>query len=84
MEFCSDCGKMLMPKKSDDEMTLECPNCGHTKKLFREKDYRFGKEKKNRKNADVAVVEEEKKTKIEQTEFEIDTDAYAEMYEEGY
>lgn len=84
MKFCPECGKMLMPQKENENTTLVCPNCGRKETLSEEKSYKFGKDKKKRKKGDVAVVEEEERKKIEEPEYEIDTDAYAEMYEEGY
>ena len=85
MEFCSKCGTILMPQKKDDEFWLGCPDCGHTRKLTKEDDYRIDEIKKERKGKGVAVVEEKgDKKRIKEPNYEIDTDAYAELYEEGY
>ncbi|HUT80827.1 MAG TPA: transcription factor S [Candidatus Bathyarchaeia archaeon] len=32
MEFCDECGSMLVPKKIDGKVKLICPKCGEGKK----------------------------------------------------
>lgn len=84
MEFCSECGTMLMPQKKGKYIWLVCPDCGHYRKLKKEEDYKIGEEKSKEEKPKVAVVEEETTRKIERPDFDIDTDAYAEIYEEEY
>lgn len=82
MEFCPECGTMLMPKEKGENMWLVCPDCDSYKKLKEEEDYRKGEEKKKGKEKEVTIVEEERK-KIEQPDYDLDTDdAYSEMYNE--
>ncbi len=83
MEFCSECGTMLMPQKKGKYIWLVCPECGHYRKLKEEDDYKIGKENENGES-EVAVVEEETARKIEEPDYEIDPDAYTEIYEEEY
>lgn len=84
MKFCSECGAMLMPQEKGKHTWLVCPDCGHYEKLKDEEDYRFGEEKRKGEESKVAVVEEDKKRKIKEPDYDIDTDAYAEIYEESY
>ncbi len=82
MEFCPECGTILMPKEKGENIWLVCPDCGSYKKLKEEEGYRIGEEKKKGKEKEVVVVEEERK-KIEQPDYDLDTDdAYSEMYSE--
>lgn len=88
MKFCSNCGTMLIPKEKGKGIKLVCPECGHWKKLKDEDDYKISGKKTKKKPEKVAVVEEEeeekkKKKRIEEETYDIDTDAYAELYE-GY
>ena len=79
MEFCPECGTMLLPKKGEENI-LTCPDCGNEKKLEKEENYKIGEEKKKGKEKEVAIVEEERKS-IEQPDYDLDTDdAYSEMY----
>lgn len=82
MEFCSECGTVLMPKEKGKNTWLVCPDCDHYRKLKEEDDYKIGEEKEKEKK-DVTVIEEEESKKIKEPEYDLDTDAYAEMYEEG-
>lgn len=83
MEFCSECGTMLMPQEKGKHTWLVCPECGHYRKLKEEDDYKIGSEKEEGEESEVAVIEEETGRKIEEPDYDIDTDAYAEIYEEG-
>lgn len=73
-----------MPQEKGKHTWLVCPNCGHYKKLKKEEDYKIGSERKRDESSKVAVIEEEKKRKFKEPKYDIDTDAYAEIYEEGY
>ncbi len=83
MEFCSDCGSMLVPREGDGQV-LECPDCGNEEKLSDEGDYKIKEEKKGRKSPEVAVVEDEEEKKIQRQEYDIDDDVKAEVFEETY
>lgn len=81
MEFCPECGTMLLPKE-DGENKLVCPDCGNEEKLEEEESYKIGEEKEKGKEKEVAIVEEERK-ELEQPDYDLDTDdAYSEMYNE--
>lgn len=73
---------MLMPQEKGKHTWLVCPDCGHYRKLKKEEDYKISSQKKESGKGEVAVIEEEKKRKIKQPEYDIDTDAYSEMYED--
>ncbi|KXB02490.1 hypothetical protein AKJ43_01615 [candidate division MSBL1 archaeon SCGC-AAA261D19] len=79
---------MLMPRVKGKGIKLVCSNCGSWQKLTNENDYKIGGRKKERKTGKVAVVErseeeeEKRKKKLrEELGYDIDTDAYAELYE---
>ncbi|KXB05767.1 hypothetical protein AKJ51_04835, partial [candidate division MSBL1 archaeon SCGC-AAA382A20] len=82
MEFCSECGTMLVPGK--DKKSLTCPDCGAKKRLDSEKDYKLMEENKDKKAPGVAVVEGEEEKRIEEPKYDIDTDVKAEIFEETY
>lgn len=82
MEFCPECGTMLVPE-SEESDKLVCPDCGREENLGSEKEYKFEEEKKEKKAPGVAVVEEEKK-KIEEPDYDIDTDVREDVFEEAY
>lgn len=84
MEFCSECGTMLMPQEKGKHIWLVCPNCGHYRKLKKEDDYKFGENREKGKESEIAIIEDEKKRKIRKPEYDIDTDAYTDLYEGGY
>ena len=79
MEFCPECGTMLLPKEGG-ENKLACPDCGNEEKLEEEESYKIGEEKEKGKEKEVAIVEEERK-ELEQPDYDLDTDdAHSEMY----
>ncbi len=80
MEFCPECGTMLVPNDEEGEVKLLCPECGNEEKMTEEDKYKKGEEKKKGKEKEVAVVEKERK-KIEEPDYDLDTDdAFSEMY----
>ncbi len=83
MEFCSECGTMLVPKKDKSEV-LVCPDCGNEEKLDSERDYQIKEEKKKGKEPGVAVVEESKEKRIREQEYDIDDDVMEDVFEETY
>lgn len=83
MEFCSECGTMMMPQEKGKHIWLVCPNCDHYRKLKEEDDYKIGEKKRN--GSKVAVIEkDESEKKIKKPDYDIDTDACADLYENGY
>lgn len=72
----------MMPKMKGKSIKLVCSNCGTWRKIKKEEDYKFG-EKRQKKAEKIAVVEEGevKKKRRKEEEYDIDTDAYAELYE---
>ena len=39
MEFCPECGKLLIPKKKGKTKSLVCAKCGYESKLSRKDEY---------------------------------------------
>ena len=83
IEFCSECGSMLVPKDGEENV-LQCPDCGNEQKLSDEGDYKIKEEKRDAKSPEVAVVEEEKEKKIKEPKYDIDDDVKAEVFEDQY
>lgn len=83
MEFCPECGTILMPQEKGKHTWLVCGNCGRYKKL-KEEEYKFGEEREDDTKSGIVVIEKEKNLKIKEPDYDLDTDACAEMYEEGY
>lgn len=82
MKFCPECGTMLMPQEKGKYTWLVCPNCESYQKLKEEDDYKIQEEKEKREEKKVAVVEEDKKLEIKEPDYDLDTDACMELYEE--
>lgn len=82
MEFCSECGTIMMPKEGDDGIFLVCSNCGNSVKLEREDDYKIGSQKEKDRKTGVAIIEESKARKYSEPDYDIDMDAYVEIYDE--
>lgn len=81
MKFCPECGTILLPEEKGKGIKLVCPNCGRWKKLKKEEDYKIDVKKKEKRSEKVTVIEKKKKKRYEEPEYDIDMDAYAELYE---
>ena len=44
MEFCPDCGKLLIPKKKGKSKLLVCAKCGYERKLSAKTSYEVSDE----------------------------------------
>ena len=58
MEFCSKCGKLLMPEKKEDRIVLICKACGLEKNACEVKGYRIVQPVDETKRRKTLVVEE--------------------------
>ncbi|MBY9001902.1 MAG: DNA-directed RNA polymerase subunit M [Candidatus Heimdallarchaeota archaeon] len=55
MEFCPDCGKLLIPKKKGKAKVLTCPRCGYESKLVQTESYEVADQIKH-KASDITEV----------------------------
>lgn len=83
MKFCPECGTMLMPQEKGKNTWLVCPNCESYQKLKEEDDYKIKEERREGKEKKVVVVEEESGVEIREPDYDLDTDAAMEFYEES-
>ncbi len=82
MEFCSECGTIMMPKHKDNSVWLVCSNCGHSQELKQENDYKIGSQSKKEKKPEVAVIEKETRKRYREPNYDLDLDPYAEIYDD--
>lgn len=54
MEFCPECGTLLLPKKGK----LQC-RCGYTKEIGDQEKEKYGLEEKPQESREIPVIEEE-------------------------
>ena len=61
MEFCPDCGKLLIPKKKGKSRVLACAKCGYETKLDEKQGYEVQDEVPHRASelTEVVVSEDE-------------------------
>lgn len=55
MEFCPECGKLLIPKKKGKSKLLVCAKCGYERKLSGKDEYEVSDEVE-RKSSDITEV----------------------------
>ena len=82
MEFCPECGTVMMPKQRDGSVWLVCSNCDFSEELKQENDYKIGSQKKKEKKPEVAVIEKETVSKHQEPDYDLDLDAYEEIYDD--
>ncbi|MDD1775762.1 MAG: hypothetical protein LUP94_00230 [Candidatus Methanomethylicus sp.] len=78
MEFCPKCGKLLIPEKKDDKITLICKSCGYEKPASEAKGYKIVQPVDETKRRKTLVVEgkEVKGGKRKEEEHELIKDNY--------
>ena len=79
MEFCSKCGKLLIPSKKNETIYLVCRSCGYEKPASESKDYRIIQKVDEGKRRKTLVVEEPQlkvRKKKEEEERELMADYY--------
>ncbi|MEM1573795.1 MAG: hypothetical protein QXI49_05875 [Candidatus Methanomethylicaceae archaeon] len=85
MEFCQNCGKLLMPVKKDDKVILKCKSCGFEKDLEKSESYKIVQQVEEGKRRKMLIVEEPVKIKRKEEEKELMAEYYKvflESYEE--
>ena len=83
MEFCSECGTVLFPKRKGDEICLACPICGYYRNIERAEDYKLI-QIRERRNPHVPILEYGEVRRREQPDYDIDTDEFSDYYEDNY
>ncbi|MEM3402021.1 MAG: transcription factor S [Candidatus Hadarchaeales archaeon] len=58
MEFCKKCGSLMLPRKTEEGIFLECTSCGKIEKAKDTKNYR-AIEKSVAAEKEIPVIEEE-------------------------
>ena len=78
MEFCQKCGKLLIPVKKDEKITLICKSCGYEKPASEAKGYKIMQPVDETKRRKTLVVEgqEIKGGKRKEEEHELIKDNY--------
>lgn len=64
MEFCPNCGKLLVPKKKGNTKKLVCPKCGYESKLDSKEKYEVSDEVKHKSSERLEVIEVDDSTTI--------------------
>lgn len=82
MEFCPKCGSMLIPAKVGRSKRLACPRCGYKSKIKKRAAYKISEKGKEAKEIPV-IVEEKKKKKPAEREYELEPPEYYEEIYEG-
>lgn len=57
MQFCSKCGRLMLPKKTGDETVLVCSSCGYAAKDEGMDEYKVVK--KVKQGEEITVIEED-------------------------
>lgn len=82
MEFCPKCSTLLVPGKVERVKRLICPRCGYKGKIKKRSAYKIS-EKGGELREVAVVVEEVKKRKPVEREYELEPpEYYEEFYEE--
>jgi len=82
MEFCPKCGSILIPAKVGRSKRLACPRCGYKSKIKKRAAYKISEKGKAPKEVPV-IIEEKKKKKPIEREYELEPpEYYEEFYEE--
>ncbi|MCG3223914.1 MAG: DNA-directed RNA polymerase subunit M, partial [Candidatus Heimdallarchaeota archaeon] len=59
MEFCPECGKLLIPKKKGKSKILTCSKCGYESKLEEKKAYEVADEIEHKASDVIEVIDSE-------------------------
>ncbi|MHA1742719.1 MAG: hypothetical protein ACTSV6_00545, partial [Candidatus Heimdallarchaeota archaeon] len=57
MEFCDECGAMLIPKKIDGKVMMVFPKCGEKKKVLKNEEQIVKEEVKHTEKESMVVIE---------------------------
>jgi DNA-directed RNA polymerase subunit M len=70
MEFCPDCGKLLIPKKKGKSKLLVCAKCGYERKLGANTSYEVSDEVKHKAHEITEVITIEGEEGLSEAELE--------------
>lgn len=70
MEFCPECGKLLIPKKKGKSKMLICAKCGYEGKLEKGKNYEVQDEIEHKASDITEVVEVNNEESLSEAELE--------------
>jgi len=70
MEFCPDCGKLLIPKKKGKAKALFCAKCGYENKLDVKEGYEVQDEVKHKASELTEVIEVTSEEGLSEAELE--------------
>ena len=70
MEFCPECGKLLIPKKKGKSKVLTCPKCGYESKLDEKNSYEVSDQVKHKTSEITEVVNIEGEHGLSEAEIE--------------
>jgi len=70
MEFCPECGKLLIPKKKGKSRILVCAKCGYESKLSQKDKYEVSDEVEHKSTEITEVVEVEGEEALSEAELE--------------
>jgi DNA-directed RNA polymerase subunit M len=80
LEFCSKCGKLLIPSKRDDKIFLICRSCGFEKPASESKGYKIVQKVDEGKRRKTLVVDEPQ-IKVSKKKEEEERELMADYYE---
>jgi len=70
MEFCPECGKILIPKKKGKSKILVCVKCGYERKLRTKKSYEVADEVEHKSSDITEVIAVEGDSEFSEAEIE--------------
>ncbi len=70
MEFCPECGKLLIPKKKGKSKILACSKCGYESKLEEKDTYEVADEIEHKVSDVIEVVDSEGEGRFTEAEIE--------------
>ena len=70
MEFCPECGKLLIPKKKGKSKLLVCPKCGYEIKLSTKSSYEVSDEVEHKAHEITEVITIEGEEGLSEAELE--------------
>ena len=70
MEFCPDCGKLLIPKKKGKSKVLACAKCGYESKLAEKDNYEVADEVEHKASEITEVITISGKEGLSEAEIE--------------
>ncbi len=67
MDFCPECGKILLSEKNNDEVVLKCGKCGYKRKMKEDEDLSFTEEIKHDVRDMTAIIDQKEMDKTRPT-----------------